>query len=102
MRINGEASVVPPRHDRVKPQNTDRGRCLRKRDAGDSVEISGAAKRLHKEGTRAAGRTSTERSLDRDLVSLKARFQAKIASGFYDCEEVVGEVAKKILDLMGF
>lgn len=101
MRINGEANVVPPRHDRAKPGGPDRGRSRRPLGAGDSVEISSAAQKLQKEGKAAAGRTRTSSSEERDLVKAKAEIQAKIASGFYDRDEVVREVAKKILDLLG-
>jgi hypothetical protein len=102
LRIDGEVHVMPLGPDRSKPRGPENDRSQSKRDTGDSVEISGAAKKLYEEGPAAAGETRQDAALDQNLIELKARIQERIAGGFYDSGEVLREVAKKILDIIGY
>lgn len=101
MRVSGEAYVMARDGDGLRLRGSQRDRRPQGPVSGDSVEISDAARNLHEKNA-ASGDVREGAGQDRDLASLRARIQERIASGFYDSEEVLKEVARKVLDIIGY
>jgi len=101
LRIGGEIVVKTLGDGSLKPRGRQREQSPGGRTPDDSVEISDAAKQLHQDSA-AAGRSRAGSRADQDPAGLRARIQERIASGFYDSEEVIKEVARKILDIIGY
>ena len=68
---------------------------------GDRVEISGTSKHLRADPDEQAKRTDTPRP-ESMLSEKQATVQERIAGGFYNREEVINHIARRILDLLGF
>jgi hypothetical protein len=85
----------PASADAPKPQK-DPGS-----DHSDRLDISDTSKRLREEsaaGTNRAEAPHAEEPLPKKLAAV----QERIAAGFYNREEVINHIAKRILDLFGF
>ncbi len=99
MRIEGDHRVMPPVE---KPNDTSRQRRLKDKGQArnrDVVEISDTAKHLRAgtiDGVSGSSSTSdTESSLPQIMTAIRER----IRTGFYDSEEVLGQIAGRIVDL---
>jgi hypothetical protein len=101
LRVGGEANIMALGDHGLGPRGPQRKPRSQGRVSGDSVEISDAAKKLNEENA-ASGGVREGSGQDQDLVSLRAKIQERIASGFYNSEEVLKEVARKVLDVIGY
>jgi hypothetical protein len=92
LRIQGDHHLVPPadRHEDAERGGKAKGR--QHANPKDTVDISDKAKRMHAEATGAARELSPQ---------IKAEIQERIRSGFYDSDEVLNRVARRVVDLLG-
>jgi hypothetical protein len=99
LRIEGEHRVMPPvemaddtnRQDRLK----DKGQARHQ----DIVEISETAKHLHAETTDRVSGSGSRSDVEGSLPQIMTAIRERIRTGFYDSEEVLGQIARRIVDL---
>jgi hypothetical protein len=99
--IRGNHNVIPPVDRSRDPGSRERTERRRQTKTGDILEISGDAKQLNacKKGE-ARGAQPVDR-LEKGVSRIRAEIQERIRTGFYESEEVLGHVARQILDLFG-
>jgi hypothetical protein len=99
LRIQGEFGVTPP-HERKPgsdglPGNPQSG----KPDQGDRVEISDTSRRLRANLSEKPV-SSDAPNCEAALARKRAAVEERIAGGFYNREEVIHHIARRILDLL--
>jgi len=93
--------VKPPLEGKPGAEGTPDAPKSGKPAPGDRVEISKASKHLRADPDEQAKRTDMPRP-EGTLSEKQATVQERIASGFYNREEVISHIARRILDLLGF
>lgn len=97
MRIEGDHRIIPPvgNIDEADRQEdlTEEGRA-RHQDQ-DVVEISDSAKHLHTQATCPDSSARADTDFSRRMIAIRER----IRSGFYSSEEVLDQIAGRIIDL---
>jgi hypothetical protein len=101
LRIPGDFGVKPPIEGKPGAQGAPKTPKSRRPTQGDRVEISDTSKSLRADTGEQAQRAEAPRSGDAPSKK-QATVQDRIASGFYNREEVINHIAKRILDLLGF
>jgi anti-sigma28 factor (negative regulator of flagellin synthesis) len=101
LRIPGDFGVKPPPDGKPGAESTRKTAKSARPETGDRVELSEASKRLRARPADEAKPTDSPEPQDA-LSKKQATIQERIASGFYDREEVINHIAKRILDLLGF
>jgi anti-sigma28 factor (negative regulator of flagellin synthesis) len=84
--------VKPPPDGKSGAEGTPKLPKAKAPDDADRVEISDTSKSLRRDSAHP----------DEALAKKQATVQERIASGFYNREEVVNHIARRILDLLGF
>lgn len=75
----------------------------RKRTTGrDTVEISEEARLLGGDGPGASIRAASLENMEDGISRVRTEIDARLRRGFYDSDEVVRQVADRILDLLDF
>jgi hypothetical protein len=99
LRIRGDSGVTPPLERKPGsegvPGNPESG----KPDQGDRVEISDTSRRL-KANLSEKPAPSDAPNGEAALARKRAAVEERIASGFYNREEVINHIARRILDLL--
>ena len=102
MTIRGDHNVVSSLNRAIGPGTGDRVSHRRKARAGDAVEISKAARNLRGEktlGSRHAGRAS---GADGGASVVRTQIRQRVRTGFYESEEVLRQIADRLVGLFGF
>jgi len=93
--------VKPPVDGKPGAEGAPRARKSGELGKGDHVEISDASKSLRAGSGEQPNCAGAPRS-ENELSKKQATVEERIASGFYNREEVINHIAKRILDLLGF
>jgi hypothetical protein len=101
LRIPGDFGVKPSPDGKPGAEGAPKTPKSGKPEPGDRVEISDTSKRLRTGAGEQAKRAEAARSEDA-LSNKQATVEERIAAGFYNREEVINHIAKRILDLLGF
>lgn len=99
MRIEGNHRAMPPVE---KADDTNRQRRLKDKGRArnrDAVEISDTAKHLRAGTTDGVSGSSSTSSTESSLPQTMTAIRERIRTGFYDSEEVLGQIARRIVDL---
>jgi len=91
LRIPGDLSVKPPLEGKPGAEGAPKTSKPASPPPNDRVEISQDSQRLKADADQAANEADNK----------LAKVQERIASGFYNREEVINHIAKRILDLLG-
>lgn len=102
MVIRGDHSVIPPISGSSDPACTSRTEGRRRAENEDVVEISDEAKQMNTGGSERLRQSQNARPMETGASRIRADISERIQNGFYDSEEVVNRVARKLLDLFGF
>ena len=99
MRIPGDFGMMPPVDSDGKPRGSNRARRNTSGARSDVIEFSVNGKRLSADITsRRAGAAGENDGLD---SGARSRVERRLTGGFYEREEVLVEIADKLLDLCG-
>jgi hypothetical protein len=100
--ISGDHSVIPPVIGKVDPGDRSGVDVRRKPKANDTLEVSRTARHLNADGTTGGAPTRGTPDLKGGASKIRAEIQERIRNGFYEKDEVLSQIAERILDLFGF
>lgn len=98
MRIPGDFGIMPPVDPDGKPRGTDRARKSEERGNPDIIEISVYGKRLSADFISRKTRAGHGDGLD---SGARARIEQRLASGFYERDDVLAVLADRLIDVFG-
>lgn len=101
MEINGDHNVIQPIDGKMElPKQAGAG-AGKKRSAGDTVEISRDARQLHTQDPAAPEPGAGSERMKTEASRMHAEVQRRMKSGFYESQEVLDGVARRILEFLG-
>jgi hypothetical protein len=99
LRIRGDSGVTPPPERKPASKGAPDVPQTDKADRGDRVDISEASRRLKADLTISPKSSDATRVADAP-AGKRATVEERMASGFYNREEVINHIARRILDLL--
>ena len=101
MRIRGDLGVTPPLERRPDSGGAAGAPRKTKPEAADRVEISAATRQMRPNPSENP-RPADPPRVDGELATAATRARERVDGGFYGRDEVLADIARRILGLLGF
>jgi hypothetical protein len=102
MLVNGGHNAIPPVGSDGGSESSGKTEARRRPRTPDVVEISAKARLLSTNKTDSGKPVRAAHDMKAEISKVRAEIGERLKSGFYESEEVLSDIANRILDLLGF
>jgi len=100
--VNGGHNAIPPVGGDGGSEGTGKTEARRRPNTCDVVEISAKARHLSTNKTAPQKPVRAGQDMKAGISKIRTEIGKRLKSGFYESEEVLTDIANRILDLLGF